>query len=247
MLKRAMVIGASSGMGEQLCRVLAREGFHVAMIARRQDRLDALRKELQEAWPDRTFVEYVHDVRQTELVPELFERATKAMDGCDLVVYAAGVMPAVGPDEFDTALDKLIIDVNVTGGMAWLNAAATRFQAMGAGTIVGISSVAGDRGRRGSPAYCASKAAFTTYLEALRNRLAVQGVDVVTIKPGPVATPMTEGLEGLPMIIGVEDAAEQIWKAIAARATTRYIPAQWGPIMTAIRHIPSVIFRRMSI
>ena len=247
MLKRALVIGASSGMGEQLCRVLAREGFHVAMVARRQARLDALRKELQTAYPDRTFVEYVHDVRETELVGELFERATKALDGCDLVVYAAGVMPAVEEDEFNIAKDKLIVDVNVTGAMAWLNEAAMRFQAMGAGRIVGISSVAGDRGRRGSPAYCASKAAMTTYLEALRNRLAVKGVSVITIKPGPVATAMTEGLESLPMLITVEDAAEQIWKAIQGNATTRYVPAQWGPIMTAIRHVPSILFRRLSI
>lgn len=247
MLKRALVIGASSGIGEQLCRVLAREGFHVAMLARRQDRLDALRQELQAAHPDRVFVQYVHDVRQTELVPELFERAVKALDGCDLVVYAAGVMPGVAEDEFDTAKDKLTIDVNVIGAMAWLNEAARRFQAMGAGRIVGISSVAGDRGRRGQPAYCASKAALTTYLESLRNRLAHKGVDVLTVKPGPVHTEMTEGLEGLPMIISVEDAAEQIWKAIASGATLRYVPLQWAPIMTAIRHIPSVIFRRLSI
>lgn len=247
MLKRAMVIGASSGIGEELCRVLAREGFHVAMLARRQDRLDTLKAELQAAHPERTFVEFVHDVRDVALVSELFERAVAAMDGCDLVVYAAGVMPAIAPDEFDTDKDKLIIDVNVTGAMAWLNEAAKRFQAMGAGRIVGISSVAGDRGRRGSPAYCASKAALTTFLESLRNRLAVQGVDVITIKPGPVATEMTAGLDGLPMMIPATDAAEQIWSAIAARSTTRYVPRQWGPIMTAIRHIPSAIFRRLNV
>lgn len=247
MLKRAIVVGASSGMGEELCRVLGREGFHVAMIARRQERLDALRDELQGRYPERTFVEYVHDVRQTELVGELFDRAVKALDGCDLVVYAAGVMPEVAEDEFNTDKDKLVIEVNVIGAMAWLNEAANRFQAMGSGRIVGISSVAGDRGRRGQPTYCASKAALTTYLEGLRNRLAVQGVDVITVKPGPVRTPMTEGLDALPMIIPVEAAAEQIWDAIKSSATVRYVPRQWGPIMTAIRHIPSVIFRRMSI
>ena len=247
MLKRALVVGASSGIGAQLCRVLAREGFHVAMVARRQDRLQALREELKAAHPDRTFVEFAHDVQDTPAVPELFERAVKALDGCDLVVYAAGVMPAVGEDEFDTAKDALIINVNVIGAMAWLNEAAKRFQTMGAGRIVGISSVAGDRGRRGQPAYCASKAALTTYLESLRNRLALRGVAVLTVKPGPVTTPMTEGLEGLPMIIPVDEAAEQIWKAIASGATLRYVPMQWAPIMTAIRHIPSVIFRRLSI
>lgn len=247
MLKRALVVGASSGIGAELARVLAREGFHVGLVARRQDKLDELVTRISGEFPDRVVKAWAHDVCEVDEVPALFEEIVGGLDGLDLIVYSAGVMPRVEEDEYDTAKDKRMVDVNVTGCMAWLNPAAERFSRLGAGTIVGISSVAGDRGRKGAPAYCATKAAVTTYMESLRNRVALKGVDVITIKPGPVATPMTEGLDKLPMLIQVEDAAEQIWKGIAARANVRYVPMQWQPIMTIIRHIPSVLFRRLGI
>src|SRR5260370_14867305 len=100
-------------------------------------------------------------------------------------------MPRVGEDEYAFEKDRQIIEVNVLGAMAWLNEAAPRFARAGEGTIIGISSVSGDRGRRGQPAYCASKAALDTYLEALRNRLRRRGVPGVTVTPGPVDTRMS--------------------------------------------------------
>lgn len=248
MLRRAIVVGASSGMGAALGSLLAANGFHVALLARRQAELDALAESLRAAHPDRTILTRAHDVADAGGVDALFDECVAALDGLDLLVYAAGVMPAITEDEYSTSKDKLIVDVNVTGALAWCNAAARRFEVQKGGTIVGISSVAGDRGRRGQPAYCASKAALTTYLEALRNRLSRYGVSVITIKPGPVSTPMTEGLDGLPMLIPVDQAARSIWKAIErGRPATVYVPPQWGPIMTILRHVPSVIFRRMSI
>ncbi len=247
MLKRALIVGASSGMGAELGLILAREGFHVGLVARRQDKLDELASRISGEFPDRVVKTWAHDVCEVAEIPGLFAQIVDEMDGLDLIVYSAGVMPRIEEDEYDTAKDKLMVDVNVTGCMAWLNPAAERFDKLGSGTIVGISSVAGDRGRKGAPAYCATKAAVTTYMESLRNRLALKGVDVITIKPGPVATPMTDGLDGLPMLIQVEDAAEQIWAGIAAGANVRYVPRQWQPIMTLIRHIPSVIFRRLGI
>jgi NAD(P)-dependent dehydrogenase (short-subunit alcohol dehydrogenase family) len=131
--------------------------------------------------------------------------------------------------------------------MAWLNQAAARFERARTGTIVGISSVAGDRGRRGNPAYCASKAAFSAYLEALRNRLARHGVRVVTVKPGPVATPMTEGMERLPFLIPVDRAAREILLAAQRGASVAYVPRLWRPIMFLIRQLPSGIMSRLDL
>ena len=165
----------------------------------------------------------------------------------DLFVYAAGVMPRMGADEYDLAKDRAIVDVNVIGAMAWGNAVAERFARARAGTIVGISSVAGDRGRRGNPAYHASKAALDTYLEAIRNRVARLGVHVVTVKPGPVDTPMTQGMDRLPLLVSADAAAAELLAGAARGRQTVYVPAKWRPIMFVLRHIPSCIFRRLDI
>ncbi len=246
MLKRALVVGASSGMGAELVRRLAADGHVVAAVARRADRLEELAEEVNTNGTRRV-IPVVHDVTDTASVEALFDRVVRDLDGLDLVIYCAGVMPRIGIDEYPTALDRQVIEVNVIGAMAWLNPAAERMAHLGGGTLVGIGSVAGDRGRVGSPAYCASKAALETYMEALRNRLAPQGVHVLTIKPGPVRTPMTDGLDKLPMVIDVSVAVDQILSAIAKQKNVAYVPRRWGLIMAVIRAIPSSIFQRLGI
>jgi decaprenylphospho-beta-D-erythro-pentofuranosid-2-ulose 2-reductase len=242
--QRAIVVGASSGIGAEVARQLAREGCRVALVARRAAELGRLAEEIGGS---PTACVYAHDVTTFDGVPALFERICRDLGGLDLVVYAAGVMPRVGETEYAFAKDRAIVEVNVLGAIAWLNEAARRFERAGAGTIVGLSSVAGDRGRRGNPVYCASKAALTAYLEALRNRLARRGVLVVTVKPGPVATPMTAGMDRLPLLVPVEKAARQILDAARRGASTAYVPRVWAPIMFVLRHLPSAVMRRLDL
>ncbi len=237
--KRAIVVGASSGMGEALARALAHDGSKVALVARREDKLRALAGET-----DALF--YVHDVTDTGSVPALFARITQDLGGLDLIIYAAGIMPQVGPAEYDTAKDAGTIAANFTGAVAWLNEAAPRFETAKHGTIVGISSVAGDRGRRGNPVYGATKAAFNAYLESLRNRIERKGAFVVTIKPGPVRTPMTAGLS-MPGMIEADQAAAEILAAAKDKVRVAYVPAKWKPIMGVIRAIPAPIFKYLNI
>lgn len=246
MLKRAIVVGASSGMGAALTRRLCREGYLVAAIARRQDELDKLADSINRPGEQRVWT-FAHDVRNTEAARGLFDAIVTQLDGLDCIIYSAGVMPKVREDQYDAEIDRQIMEVNTIGAMAWLNPAAERFAAQRGGTIVGIGSVAGDRGRRGNPAYCASKAALHTYLEALRNRLSRDGVRVITIKPGPVHTPMTVGVDKMPMAIDVDRAADGIFRAIKRGADEAYVPFQWAMIMPIIQAIPSIIFRRMSL
>jgi NAD(P)-dependent dehydrogenase (short-subunit alcohol dehydrogenase family) len=155
-------------------------------------------------------------------------------------------MPRVEEGEYDFAKDREMIEVNLLAGMCWLNLAAALMEVRRAGTICGISSVAGERGRRGNPAYHTSKAGMTTYLEALRNRLSRYGVSVVTVKPGPVDTPMTKGLK-LPLMITVDQAADGALSMMRAGTGEGYVPAVWGPIMWVIRNVPSALFRRTNI
>ena len=246
--RHAIVVGASSGIGAAVARRLADDGTRVALVARRPAELEAVAHAINEATgdPARALV-FPHDVTAGAEVPALLQRISHALGGLDLVVYAAGIMPRIGADEWDLDKDRAIIDVNVVGAMAWINPVAERFARAGGGTIVGISSVAGDRGRRGNPAYHASKAALDTYLEAVRNRVARHGVRVVTAKPGPVDTPMTKGMDKLPLLVAPDAAAADILAGAARGQHTVYVPAKWRPIMFVIRHIPSFVFRRLDI
>jgi short-subunit dehydrogenase len=142
--------------------------------------------------------------------------------------------------------DLSTTQTNYLGALAWLNPVAALFQSQGAGTIVGTSSVAGDRGRIGNPSYNASKAALSSYLESLRNRLSRRGVHVLTVKPGYVATEINQGQKGLFWVISTDQAAADLWKAIRRRRQVVYTPGRWGLVMLVVRHIPSFIFRRLS-
>ncbi|MDF1838552.1 MAG: SDR family NAD(P)-dependent oxidoreductase [Planctomycetota bacterium] len=242
----AMVIGASSGMGEALVRLLAQQGYTVGAVARRSERLEALAQEM-ELEPGRVVV-LAQDVTDTDGVQAAFAALASQVGEVELFIYAAGVMPEVGPTEYNTQKDLRQVAVNLGGAMAWCNEAANLFQSQRSGTLVGIGSVAGDRGRKGNPAYHATKAGFATYLESLRNRLSEVGVHVLTIKPGMVETPMTDHLDELMWPISAEKAAETILgSAQRGFFNTRYVPMRWWAVATVIRSIPSFLFKKMSI
>ena len=237
----ALVVGASSGIGEQLVRQLASSGVRVAALARREVELARIA-----AGADGKVLTYVHDVRDYDAAPALFDRIAADLGGIDLVIYNAGVMPGVEEHEVDFDKDRQMVEVNLLGAMRWLGLAGAHMEARGTGTLCGISSVAGDRGRRGNPGYHTSKAALTTYLESLRNRLSRYGVNVVTIKPGPVETDMTRGMK-LPLMITPEACARDALAHMRAGTGEAYVPVAWSPIMMVIRNVPSIVFRRTNI
>ena len=243
--RRAIVVGASSGIGEAIARQLSRDGADVALVARRKNELDAVVTSL--VAEKKMARAYVHDVSRYDEVPALYERIVNDLGGVDLIVYAAGVMPAIEESEYNFEKDRQMVEVNLLGAMAWLNLACARFEAARQGTIVGISSIAGERGRRGNPAYCTSKAAFSTYLESLRNRVARHGVNVVSIKPGFVDTAMTRGKQGMFWVVSSEQVAETTL-ALAKRgdSPTRFVPWRWSIIALIVRCLPSLIFRRLN-
>jgi short-subunit dehydrogenase len=246
--RHAVVVGASSGIGEALARRLAAAGARVALVARRSERLRSIVDEINGAAGEVRAFTFIHDVQDAEAVPALFQEIAQTLGGLDLVVYASGVMHRVAFDEYDTAKDLEMISVNLAGAVAWLDPAAERFGRLGRGTIVGISSVAGDRGRSGNPAYNASKAGLDTYLEGLRNRIArKRRVRVVTVKPGFVDTAMSQGMGRLFWLISADRAAEIILRKARKGSATAYVPARWRFLMWVIRSIPSVVFRHFKV
>ena len=241
-----IVVGASSGIGLALARRLAQSQRKVAMLARRQGELEAQAALINESLADKFAAPYVHDVADIDAAEALFDQIEAELGDVDELHFVAGVMPEVGPDEFNLEKDRLQVQVNFLGAVAWCNAAARRFQARKRGCIVGVTSVAQDRGRIGRPVYNASKAGMDTYLEALRNRLWRVGVQVTTIRPGFVETPMTAGLQ-LKGAIPADKAAEMIMSARDGGKAIAYVPRKWRLIMFVIRNIPSFVFRKLSI
>jgi short-subunit dehydrogenase len=165
------------------------------------------------------------------------------------VVYASGVQPVVGPDEFPVDVDLNTIATNFSGAVAWLDVAADRFTRAGRGTIIGIGSVAGDRGRRSNPVYGATKAALASYLEALRNRLAIKGVTVTTVKPGFVATRLLEQFSTPPFVpVATPDvAARELLDAAGGGKRVVYVPSWWRVVMFLVRAIPAPLFERLNV
>ncbi len=245
--KRAIVVGASSGIGAALTQQLAQNGYLVAALARRTDKLNELSAAINARMPSNVqqVFEYPHDVTDFDAVPTLFQQIVRELGGLDLIVYVAGVQPVVAANEYNFEKDAAMIQTNLLGAIAWLNQAALRFERGRGGQIVGVSSIAGDRGRVGAPVYNTSKAALNTYLEALRNRLANRGVTVTTIKPGFVDTKLLENAPKTFWVITPQEAAAEIMRAVQKKQQTIYVPRRWELVGLVIRHIPSVIFKRL--
>lgn len=246
----ALVIGASSGIGAALARELARRGYTVALVARREDLLAALRDEIQRSSGPNGARVYPHDVRDYDAAPDLLQQIVTNLGAqpLRLVIYTAGIMPESESGVWPFAQEREMLETNTLGAMRWLGLAADVLAARGGGTLVGVSSVAGDRGRRGNGAYQASKAALSTWLESLRYRLKGSGVRVTTIKPGYVATAMTAGMK-LPQraILPVDEAARRIVTAAERGRVVVYMPGYWRPVMWTVRQLPAFLMTRLPV
>jgi short-subunit dehydrogenase len=250
----AVVIGASSGIGAALGRRLARDGYAVALVARRAEQLDELAREINAASGARADAPvaraYPHDVRSYDEAPALFARILEDLraGGLAVVVYVAGILPSPTGGAWTFEQERDTLETNAIGAIRWLDLAADAFQRAGRGTLVGVSSVAGERGRRGNSAYQASKAALSTYLESLRYRLKGTGVRVVTVKPGYVDTAMIAGMRlPRPAVTSAERVAARIARACRGGPEVVYVPAFWAPVMWAVRHLPASLMTRLPV
>jgi short-subunit dehydrogenase len=244
--KGALIIGASSGIGAALARELVTRGYRVALVARRRGDLEALAASLNQSATDGPVAfSFAHDVTAYHEAPMLFDRIAADVAPLRLVVYAAGVMTRA-PMGANFAGEHAMLETNAAGAMRWLSLGADQLSRNGGGTLIGVSSVAGERGRPGNGAYMASKAALTAYLDSLRFKLRGTAVRVVTVKPGYVTTPMTAGLK-LParLTVSPEVVARRIARVAVGSQRVVYVPGIWRPIMWVVRHLPSAVVARM--
>lgn len=238
MTERAVVVGASSGIGRALAHELAGEGYEVGLTARRTELL----KELGEELPTKAYVATM-DVAETDEAIDRFERLVEAMGGVDLVVLSAAVGDS---DDLDWPPERETVDVNVRGFAGLAVAAMAHFEERDGGHLVGISSVAGNFGNAGAPAYNASKAFVSRYLEGLRYRAANGEADVTvtTIEPGFVDTDLALGEDQFWMA-SPETAARQIRQAIDRKRTHAYVTRRWRAVAWLLRALPESVLKRL--
>ncbi|HSF90997.1 MAG TPA: SDR family NAD(P)-dependent oxidoreductase [Paracoccaceae bacterium] len=240
-----IILGASSSMARAFARKAATEGCNLLLAGRdltdlRQSAKDCVLR----GAPSAKAVKF--DARLPAGFAPILETAGNWDGAINVAVFVSSM-----PEQADVDADPSILDLTIqdgfTGPTRFLHMIAPMMEDRGCGTIVGIGSVAGDRGRVGNYVYGATKAGFATYLSGLRNRLARKGVHVLTVKPGFVDTTMTWGLDGLFLVAAPADVADAIWRAIAKQRNEIYLPFFWRYIMLIIRHIPEMIFKKLSI
>ncbi len=239
MMKKAIVIGASSGIGRELSKILFRNQYAVGIMARRIDLLLELRNEMS----NDVLAEKI-DVSETDSAKEILTNFIKKMDGVDLLVICAGTGHL--NEELDWTLENETIITNVTGFAAIANVAVKHFIKNGSGHLVGISSIAALRGGRESPAYNASKAFESNYLEGLRQKVVKLGlpITITDIKPGFVKTAMAQG-DGIFWAADADKAAKKIFNAIKRRKSSAYITRRWRLVAWLIKLLPGFVYERL--
>ena len=238
-MKAAVIIGASSGIGKELAKILALNGYVVGLAGRRLKLLSDLQSELSSP----SYIKSLDVSKPTDAMTILRELIVE-MNGVDLFVISAGT-GFVNPD-LNWQREKETIDVNVSGFVAVANVAAEHLQTRGSGHIVGISSLAALRGSGESPAYNASKAFVSNYLEGLRHRFNKRKLPIVVtdVQPGFVDTAMAKG-DGLFWVASPSKAAQQIFEAILKRKKHVYVTKRWRVVAWLLKVMPDWLYSRI--
>jgi len=239
-----LIIGAKSDIAKSLARVYAKKGYDIQLAARDVKSLESFAKDVS-IRTEKNIKLYELDILDYDSHKSLYEGLSDKPVG---VICTVGYLGEQEKAEIDFEESKLIMDSNYTGVVSILNIIANDFENKKEGFIVAVSSVAGDRGRKSNYIYGSAKAALSTYLSGLRNRLYASNVHVLTVKPGFVATKMTEGMD-LPekLTAQPEEVAQDIFKAQQNGKNILYTKWLWRWIMLIIKNIPEFQFKKMSI
>ena len=238
----ALVLGATSDIGRAIARELASGGYAMQLAGRDPARLE---REAQDIRARTGAIVTLHcaDVLQDDGGASLLDALIPLPE---VAVCVVGLLGDQTESQRDIAAAERVMRTNYVAPALLMGALAERFERRGSGALVGVSSVAGERGRAANYVYGSAKAGFTAFLSGLRNRLARSGVQVVTVKPGFVRTRMTDGMELPPRLTATpEEAAAAVVRAIRRRRNVVYVRRVWRPIMLIMRTIPERVFKRL--
>ncbi len=240
-----IILGATSTIARSFARLVASEGHGVMLAGRDMDDMNATAADCTaRGAPLSDVVRF--DARDSKTFAPILARAADIKGTINVAVFV-GSMPTQDEIDADPALIHGTVTDSFCGPAEFLTCIAPMMEERGAGTVVGVGSVARDRGRIGNYVYGAAKAGFHTYLSGLRNRMGRKGVHVMTVKPGTVDTAMTWGMDKLPFLAQPEKVAKDILRGAKRGTNTLYTPLIWWPVMTVIRLIPERIFKKMQI
>lgn len=245
-MQKIMIIGATSAIAIETAKVFAGEGASLFLVARNEDKLNAVAGDLR-LGRAKTVATEVADANDTDKHEATIRNADQALGGIDAVLIAHGTLSDQAACEQSVEETMREFSTNCLSQLSYLTHFANYFEKKKSGCIAVITSVAGDRGRKSNYVYGAAKAAVTTFLAGLRNRLQDAGVRVVTIKPGFVDTPMTASYKKGPLFASASKVGRGIYRAMIAGKNEVYLPGFWRGIMFGIRNIPEPIFKRMSL
>ncbi len=243
-LRRILVLGATSGIAEAVCRLWAARGDSLFLVARNESKLAVVAADMRTrgaAYVDTA----VANLDDTAVHPELLAHAINSLAGLDVAFLALGVLGDQPKAEKNFPEAAQILHTNFVAPASLLTWLANYCAQRHSGTLAVLSSVAGERGRKSNYVYGSSKAGLTAFVDGLRNRIDREGVRVMTIKPGPVKTAMTAGMKG--KFADVDDVAASLVKSIDRGTDVVYVPGIWRIIMAVIRSIPERIFKKLNL
>lgn len=245
-MRRVLIIGATSAIAKAVAQRYARQGDLLYLVGRDAAKLEVLQQHLQLLGAFKVDTATL-DVNRLEHHAAVLQRAWAWHDGFDVVLIAHGTLPDNAECALDANVAVAAFHTNATATIALLARMTPLLRAHGRGTLAVISSVAGDRGRASNYLYGAAKAAVNTYVQGLRQALSRDGIQVLTIKPGFVDTPMTAHLRKGLLWAHPAAVAKGITTAIERRCSVVYLPGFWRLIMTVICAIPEPVFRRLKL
>ena len=243
-MRRILIVGATSAIAEATARLFAARGDVLCLVGRDAARLAVIAADLSVRGAVRTATATL-DVTDYTAHADVIALAERELGGLDTVLIAHGTLSDQAECEASVDALRREYDINALSVMALLTPIANRFAEQGFGSIAVISSVAGDRGRMSNYVYGSAKAAVSAFLSGLRQRLQKSGVNVLTIKPGFVDTPMTKDFPKGALWAKPEAIAQGIVKAIDKGRSVVYLPWFWSLIMLIIRNVPEFVFRRV--
>jgi len=239
-----LILGAGSDIAKAMARKFAGHHYDVQLAGRNMGQMERLKKDLESRYGASVSVHRFDAADQAS-----HDSFVSSLPGLPLVaIYTAGYMAEQKDAQQDWQEARNMIEVNYSGAVSVLNKLAALFAERQSGCIIGISSVAGDRGRGSNYIYGSTKAAFTAYLSGLRNELFRKNVQVITVKPGFVYTKMTQHLSLPPTLTAQPgEVAEKVYRSVVKKRSTVYVKPVWRWIMQIIRTIPEPVFKRTSL
>lgn len=238
-MKKAIIIGASSGIGKGLAEILTENDYKVGITGRKTELLDKLKEQRTDSYLIKTF-----DATNTKISVEKLDELTTELGGLDLLILSSGTGELNESLDFD--IERKVIDLNVTGFTNIVDWAFNYFEKQNYGHLAAVTSAAGIRGSRQAPSYNASKSYQINYLEGLRQKSIKSNkpIFLTDIRPGLVDTDMAKG-EGLFWVMPVDKVVRQIFKAIKKRRKVVYVTKRWGFIGRLLKVFPRFIYDRM--